>query len=190
MVHRLWFCALALGLLAAPPSAQEAARKALRGIEKKDIRLAVLYDGAKVRPTDAQALGDAILQSPEVLAEFTKADAARGVNVLLAKQSGGDCPPAGCGCEKGAIDCFCRRLKEHCLCRLCPLSLGPSTITLFPDTIGGRLARPGADVVVLLGIDPKDARQMLEENRAEIQQTLRQTPTGTALTIKSKSSPR
>lgn len=193
MIRKIWIHTLALGVLAVSLPAQEAARTALRGIEKKDIRLTVLYDEAKVRPAEAQAFADAVLQSPEVFAKLTKADAARGLNVLLAKESGGDCPPAGCGCDTNAISCECWRLKEHCLCRHCRL-LDYEPTKLGTDTIGGRLGRPGVagggvDVVVLLGIDPKNARQMLAENRSEIQQALRQAPTGTAITIKTKSPP-
>ena len=107
---------------------------ALRGIEKKDIRLVILYDPAETVDAQAEELArtvtvDAIASG----AKLTKADAARDASSrpsprssaqlqalfpanspavffgATAKQNAGDCvPPPDCGCDKGSwSDCVC-----------------------------------------------------------------------------------
>jgi hypothetical protein len=125
--------------------------KPSRGIEKKDIRLVILYDEDETPSMQAEEVArtaavDAIASG----AKLTKADAARqkpveqplssnlfqaifpqnsSVVFFAAKQKGGDCvPPVDCGCDKGPIDCVCivwRKTNGElgCLCRLCFLDL-------------------------------------------------------------------
>jgi hypothetical protein len=129
---------------------------ALRGIEKKDIRLVILYDPAETVEAQAEELArsvtvDAIASG----AKLTKADAARDASShpsprssiqlqalfpanspvvffgATAKQNAGDCvPPPDCGCDKGSwSDCVCIvwRKKSGDLGCLCRLCfLSPS----------------------------------------------------------------
>lgn len=189
LLHKALSLAFATCVFAASMPAQEAARTALRGIEKKDIRrgarVVVVYDEARVKPADAQRFGDALLESPSELEKFTKADAARGIGVVVARESGGDCPPPNCGCDKSFMECTCRKYKETCICAYCLLNYDKVVL----DTLGsGRQMGPNEQAwIVLYEIDPAGLKTVLQENSEAIRQALNLPPTATALTIKTKS---
>lgn len=167
---------------------QEAAR--MRGIEKKDIRrVVVIYDDDRMSEQEARALADGLQASPELQEKLTKADAARS-GILVAKESGERCPPAGCGCfQSGAISCFCARFGKYCACYVCidDLKTGPA------DRAAGRpMPRPLPPVVIVLAGYDDAAVQKAVANPQELErigsEAAEKNPQARAITIKRKSS--
>jgi hypothetical protein len=187
----------------------------LRGIEKKDIRLVILYDEDET-PSDqaAELARSATVDAIASGAKLTKADAARqkpveqpplgnlfkifpqnsSVVFFAAKQKGGDCvPPVDCGCDKGPIDCLCIvwRTKSGeigCMCRMCFLDYKPGSAT-------GRLSADKPTIFLVLGDrlqknlgDAKWWEQNREWFDKEVWQKVKASPTTTNLVIKTKSS--
>lgn len=137
----LVFCALGMFLPQSARAQEEEQQKVRpirhpetsRMIEKKDIRLVILYDEDETPSGQAAELArNATVDAIASGAKLTKADAARqmpgrrsegnlgkedlgaifppnsSVVFFAAKQKGGDCvPPPDCGCGKGPIDCVC-----------------------------------------------------------------------------------
>ncbi|MEJ5367909.1 MAG: hypothetical protein WHT08_06300 [Bryobacteraceae bacterium] len=184
---RLLLLTAALLSMAELALGQDAAR--MRGIEKKDIRVVVLYDDARISEKEANELANALRASPELQEKLTKADAARS-SIMVAKESGERCPPAGCGCfQSGATSCFCVRFGKYCACYLCieDLKTGPADRAAVKP-----MPRPLPPVVIVLAGYDDSAVQKAAANPQELERIGREAaernPQTSALVIKTKSS--
>ncbi|MCL6566273.1 MAG: hypothetical protein K6U09_07600 [Acidobacteriia bacterium] len=198
------------------PQGSTSGQESLRGIEKKDIRIFVLYDESETPSEQAAALtraatADAVASG----AKLTKADAARAagtatpvddsplVFLSAAKQNAEDCSQPGC--VKSDMGCFCFRLLDVDKVVLSdipvdePVLTGPIVIKGKGSSTGGtggRLASPKRTVILVLGDSlPKklSSPDWWKRNRAwfeqEVWAKIKASPTTTNVTIKTKSSP-
>lgn len=197
-----------------PPERQYAAQ-ALRGIDKKDIRVVFLYDedatpSRQVEPLVAATTVDAVAHG----AKLTKADAARTpgsapatpnsdvVLVSAAKQNAEACSQPGC--VKSESGCFCFRLLDYDKVILSDIPSEDPEFTPPRDWTkgsatggtGGRSASGPRTVVVVVGPSLQEklgSADWWKRNRAwfmnEVWSKIQASPTATNVTIKIKSSP-
>ncbi len=197
------------------PQGSTRGQESLRGIEKKDIRIVVLYDENETPSEQAAELARAAtVDAVAAGAKLTKADAARAGNtpavadsplvfLSTAKQNAEDCNKPGC--VKGDLGCFCFRLLDYDKTVLSdipiedPVFTGPIVIKGQGSSTGGtggRLAAPKRTVFLVLGdsLQKKlSSSDWWKRNRAwfdqEVWAKIKASPTATNLTIKTKSSP-